>query len=64
MELVIDGSRIASEEDLHDVISKGLALPNWYGRNLEIKVSDYVFDTGVRRMGASLGETRDGHEGR
>jgi len=35
MELVIDGSRIASEEDLHDVISKGLALPNWYGRNLD-----------------------------
>jgi len=35
MELIIDGSKIASEEDLHDAISKGLALPNWYGRNLD-----------------------------
>ncbi|MFY4257087.1 barstar family protein [Achromobacter xylosoxidans] len=35
MELIIDGSRITSEEDLHDVISNGLALPNWYGRNLD-----------------------------
>ena len=35
MELIIDGSKITSEEDFHDVIAKGLALPNWYGRNLD-----------------------------
>jgi ribonuclease inhibitor len=35
MHLVIDGSKIVSEEDLHTVIAEGLDLPIWYGRNLD-----------------------------
>jgi len=35
MHLIIDGSKIASEEDLHTAIAEGLDLPNWYGKNLD-----------------------------
>ncbi len=35
MELIIDGSRIMSEDDFHDMFAKGLDLPGWYGRNLD-----------------------------
>ncbi len=35
MHLIIDGSKITSEDDLHTAISEGLNLPIWYGRNLD-----------------------------
>jgi hypothetical protein len=30
MHLIIDGSKIASDEDLHTAIAEGVDLPNWY----------------------------------
>lgn len=35
MNLVIDGLKINSEDDLHDLFVKELNLPGWYGRNLD-----------------------------
>ena len=35
MQLIIDGSKIVSEEDLHKTIAEGLNLPSWYGMNLD-----------------------------
>lgn len=35
MHLIINGSKIASEDDLHTAIAEGLNLPNWYGKNLD-----------------------------
>jgi ribonuclease inhibitor len=35
MELIIEGMNISSEDDFHDAIAEGLALPHWYGRNLD-----------------------------
>lgn len=33
--IIIDGSKIVSEEDLHTTIAEGLDLPDWYGKNLD-----------------------------
>lgn len=35
MHIIIDGSIIASEEDLHTAIAKALDLPSWYGKNID-----------------------------
>lgn len=35
MEIIIDGTTINSEEDLHDFFAKSFSLPDWYGRNLD-----------------------------
>ena len=35
MELIIDGSKIMSEEDVHKTVAEGLDLPSWYGKNLD-----------------------------
>lgn len=35
MEIIIDGTTIKSEEDLHDFFAKSFSLPDWYGRNLD-----------------------------
>ena len=35
MELLIDGSKIMSEEDFHKTVAEGLDLPSWYGKNLD-----------------------------
>lgn len=35
MELIIDGSKIMSETDFHQAVAEGLALPSWYGKNLD-----------------------------
>jgi ribonuclease inhibitor len=35
MGLIIDGSKIMSEEDFHVAIAEGLDLPNWYGKSLD-----------------------------
>ncbi|MGV3654108.1 MAG: barstar family protein [Noviherbaspirillum sp.] len=35
MELIIDGSKIVSEEDFHKIVAKGFDLPSWYGKNLD-----------------------------
>ena len=35
MKLVIDGEKVFTEKDFHDVIAKGFSLPTWYGRNLD-----------------------------
>ena len=34
-ELVINGSLIADKDALHDLMARELALPEWYGRNLD-----------------------------
>ena len=35
MEFVLDGSAVSSREDLHEALARGLALPDWYGGNLD-----------------------------
>lgn len=35
MELILEGAKISSEDDFHEAIAYGLALPHWYGRNLD-----------------------------
>lgn len=35
MHIILDGSIIASEEDLHTTIAKALDLPSWYGKNID-----------------------------
>ncbi len=35
MTVEIDGAAIASREALHDSLAAQLALPEWYGRNLD-----------------------------
>ena len=35
MELIIDGSKIMSEEDFHTTVANGLDLPRWYVKNLD-----------------------------
>ena len=32
---IIDGASIRSQDDLHDVLSEVLELPDYYGRNLD-----------------------------
>lgn len=33
--VIIDGSKIESRADMHDVLAKGLDFPEWYGKNLD-----------------------------
>ncbi len=35
MYALIDGAEIASRDELHDSLACQLALPEWYGRNLD-----------------------------
>lgn len=35
MYLIIDGTLIHDREELHDLLSRELRLPEWYGRNLD-----------------------------
>jgi len=35
MNAIIDGALIQSRESLHDTLAEQLALPEWYGRNLD-----------------------------
>lgn len=35
MYLIIDGTVIQDREALHDLLSRELQLPEWYGRNLD-----------------------------
>ncbi|MCI9144411.1 MAG: barstar family protein [Lachnospiraceae bacterium] len=32
---VLDGEKITDREMLHDILAEQLALPEWYGRNLD-----------------------------
>ena len=32
---VLDGDAISTREELHDALARELALPAWYGRNLD-----------------------------
>lgn len=34
-EIVLDGLEIESLEEIHDRFARALALPEWYGRNLD-----------------------------
>ena len=34
-EIIIDGEKIHTKEDLHDAFGKALDFPHWYGRNLD-----------------------------
>ena len=40
---IIDGRDIRSEDDLHDRLAEGLALPDFYGRNLDA-LEECLFD--------------------
>ena len=33
--VIIDGSKIESRADMHEVLAKGLEFPEWYGKNLD-----------------------------
>lgn len=35
MYLIIDGSRIQTREEVHDLLARELQFPRWYGRNLD-----------------------------
>ncbi len=35
MYALIDGAAIHSRDELHDALARQLALPEWYGRNLD-----------------------------
>ena len=35
MYAVIDGAEIMTRDELHDALARQLALPDWYGRNLD-----------------------------
>ena len=35
MELIIDGAVLTRPEAVHDLFVRSLALPEWYGRNLD-----------------------------
>ena len=34
-EVVLNGSEITSKDELHDLLARELAFPEWYGRNLD-----------------------------
>lgn len=34
-EIIIDGGKIGTKEELHDAFAEGLDFPHWYGRNLD-----------------------------
>ena len=35
MKAILDGARIQNRAELHDALARELALPDWYGRNLD-----------------------------
>ena len=35
MKLIIDGSVLSAEAAVHDLFTRALDLPEWYGRNLD-----------------------------
>ena len=62
MEFVLDGSAVSSRGDLHEALARGLALPDWYGGNLDA-LFDCLTDleettfriTGTEALEAALG---------
>ncbi|MBE6598318.1 MAG: barnase inhibitor [Ruminococcaceae bacterium] len=34
-EIIIDGGKIHTKDELHDAFAVGLGFPEWYGRNLD-----------------------------
>ena len=58
---VLDGDAISTREELHDALARELALPAWYGRNLDA-LYDCLTDCDpprhlTLRNRAALGET-------
>ena len=37
-EIVLDGLELRSLEEVHDRFAQALALPEWYGRNLDAQI--------------------------
>ena len=66
-EVVLDGLDIASLEEVHDRFAQALALPEWYGRNLDA-LFDCLTDLGepvtVRLLHQETLEDRLGRRGR
>ncbi len=66
-EVVLDGLDIASLEEVHDRFAQALALPEWYGRNLDA-LFDCLTDQGepvtVRLLHQETLEDRLGRRGR
>ena len=55
MTALIDGAAIATRDELHDALKRQLALPDWYGRNLDALydcLTDLHEDTDIRLVHA------------
>ena len=66
-EIVLDGLELRSLEEVHDRFAQALALPEWYGRNLDA-LYDCLTDLGepvtVRLQHQEVLEGRLGRRGR
>lgn len=66
-EIVLDGLELRSLEEVHDRFAQALALPEWYGRNLDA-LFDCLTDLGepvtVRLLHQKVLEDRLGRRGR
>ena len=66
-EIVLDGLEIRSVEEVHDRFAQALALPEWYGRNLDA-LFDCLTDLGepvtVRLLHREALEEQLGRRGR
>jgi ribonuclease inhibitor len=64
--VTIDGKKIKSREILHKEFSKGLNLPNYYGKNLdalyEVLVSDYSGESVIKFKNLNILKQRIGSE--
>ena len=51
-QIVLDGAAVFSREELHEVLSRELSLPEWYGRNLDALFdclsAELTEETGIR----------------
>ena len=55
MTALIDGAAVATRDELHDALKRQLALPDWYGRNLDALydcLTDIREDTEIRLVHA------------
>ena len=55
MTALIDGALIETREQLHDILAQQLALPEWYGRNLDALydcLTDFQEDAELRLLHA------------
>lgn len=53
-EILLDGGAVTSRAELHDLLSRSLDLPEWYGRNLDALydcLTDLVNETQIFLLG-------------